>query len=362
MKKIFYLASLCLFAVSCGQTPNQLKLTGTGISSPNDILVYELENEKPIDTIKVSNGAFTYTCELAGEPRILLLMNNSSMMHFFITEPANLTLAGDTGTIQGSPLNDRLAEVLHAYRNTGKDFEASKTAIFDKIDSEQREMTAEEMSELQSLDNEARELYSKTLKSLYEDDKNTPVGVMEMIFIQAFITDEEFAAMYAEGGKAVQTFQPFIKSMEAAAVTKATQPGAKFVDFEGVNPKDATQSIKLSDFAGKDKYVLVDFWASWCGPCRKAMPAIKALHDKYASKGLVVIGAVISDKIADHLEAAEALGVTWTQIFDSKKEIGSKYGIKGIPTLLLIDRDGTILTRTHDGAEIVEKVHSLLGK
>nr|WP_281253975.1 TlpA disulfide reductase family protein [Dysgonomonas massiliensis] len=150
--------------------------------------------------------------------------------------------------------------------------------------------------------------------------------------------------------------------MEAKANKAKTEVGQKFLDFSGVNPKDTTQVLKLSDYAGKDKYVLLDFWASWCGPCRAAMPELKAMNDKYASKGLEVLGIVVSDKLEEHLQAAEALNVTWTQIFDNKNELGTLYGIESIPTLILLDKDGTILARTYKKVEIAEKVESLLGK
>jgi peroxiredoxin len=92
------------------------------------------------------------------------------------------------------------------------------------------------------------------------------------------------------------------------------------------------------------------------------MPEIKMLNEKYSNKGLEVIGVVVGDNIKNHLQAAEALKVTWTQIFDYKNEFTSLYGIEGIPTLILLDKDGTILLRTHEKDEITEKIQSLLGK
>lgn len=182
------------------------------------------------------------------------------------------------------------------------------------------------------------------------------------MLIQNDLPFDEFKSMYEQGGEAAKSFPPFVKMLEAKANMERTEVGAKFIDFEGVNPKNTTQTIKLSDFAGKEKYVLLDFWASWCGPCRQAMPEIKALNDKYSAKGLEVIGVVVSDELDNHLQSAKSLDVTWTQIFDNKDALVTLYGLEGIPTLILLDKDGTILVRTHEKQEVKEKIESLLGK
>lgn len=362
MKKLFYLVGLCLLAVACKQTPEQMVLTASGISTTNDIYVYDVVANKVIDTIKVNNGDFTYTYGAVDEPKLLVLTDNVAMKSFLIAENGNLTLSGDAGVVKGAPLNDRLAALDTEFRNATKDLQSKAEAMMKNAEKDSRDLTEAEMIELQGMDTERVTLFTGIIKKYFEKDKGTILGVIELMFIQNDLPLDEFKAMYEQGGEITKNFPPFVKMLESKTNMDKTKVGAKFVDFEGVNPKNTGQKIKLSDYAGKDKYVLLDFWASWCGPCRQAMPEIKKLNDKYSGKGLEVIGVVVNDELESHLKMAESLNVSWTQIFDDKNELASLYGLEGIPTLILLDKDGTILIRTHGKEEIIEKIESLLGK
>lgn len=361
MKKLFYLMGLCLLAVACKQSPGQFTLTASGFSTKiNDIYVSDMANN-PIDTIKVNAGSFTYTYDIVGEPKLLLLRDNASVTHIVVAEKGKVTLDGKTGVVKGSPLNDRLSDFTEAYRNIVKELE-KKTGSWKNAEKEKRELTEEEAKQQKDLGEEVGDSITAVLKRYYEKDKGTVVGALQLAFLHSSISEEEFMALYEQGGEAAATYPPLVKMFERKKDEKKTQIGAKFIDFEGINPKDINQTLKLSDFAGKDKYILLDFWASWCGPCKAAMPEIKKLNDKYSGKGLEVIGVIVNDKLENHLKSAEALDITWTQIFDNKDELGTLYGIKGIPTLILLDKDGTILVRTNNKGEVVEKIESLLGK
>ena len=102
----------------------------------------------------------------------------------------------------------------------------------------------------------------------------------------------------------------------------ATAAGNKFVDFtvEG----DSVQ--KLSDYVGRGRYTLVDFWASWCGPCRREMPVIKELYDEFNSKGLDVVGVAVWDEPEDSKKAMEQLELPWPQILNAKSVPTDLYG------------------------------------
>lgn len=361
MKRLFYLAVLGLLAVACNQTGGELVLKGTGLSVTGDVYVYDIVANVPVDTIAVQDGAFTYTYKIEGEPKLFILTDGQYLTHYLVTEKGNLSLDSDSGSIKGAPLNDRLVEFMTAYRSAGKELEDKKSALIESM-GEDQEPSEELINEIQALNKEQGALIAETARGFYQKDKETIVGAIELMFLQGVMDDTELVSLYEQGGEPVKQFKPLAQLVEASANKAKTSVGAMYLDLEGVNPKDESQTMKLSDFAGKDKYVLLDFWASWCGPCRAAMPEIKRLNDTYGNKGLEVLGLVMSDKLEDHLASAEALGVTWTQIFDSKNEFGNIYGIEGIPTLILLDKDGTILVRTHDKEEVVMKIESLLGK
>lgn len=362
MKKLFYLMGLCALAIACKQSPDKLTLTASDLSVVNDIYVYDAANRETVDTIKVVDGGFFYTSGNMAEPKLLLMTDNKNFMRYIIGENGNLTLVGDTGIVTGAALNNRLAEFSREYRKAGQEMSDKKTAIFKKAESEKRQMSEEELAQMNALDKEQLDAFASVVKKYYATDKDNMLGVLQLIYFQHLAPEEDFLALYEQGGDVVKNYPSFVKMLEAKVNFEKTQVGGKYVDVEGINPNNTAQTLKLSDYVGKDKYVLLDFWASWCGPCKAAMPEIKKLNDTYSGKGLEVIGLVVSDDLDTHLTTAKELNVTWTQIFDNKDAASTLYGIKGIPTLILLDKDGTILLRTYNKVEVKEKIESLLGK
>lgn len=145
-----------------------------------------------------------------------------------------------------------------------------------------------------------------------------------------------------------------------AATLQATEPGNPFIDIEAPTPEGDT--VRLSDYAGKGKYVLVDFWASWCGPCRASIPELKELYAKYHDKGFEVIGVSLDAKKDAWLKGIADLDIPWPQMSDVKlwNSAGAKeYGIKAIPCTILIDPDGKIVERNPN---IKEKLGEIFGE
>ncbi|RQO71996.1 alkyl hydroperoxide reductase [Pedobacter sp. KBW06] len=152
----------------------------------------------------------------------------------------------------------------------------------------------------------------------------------------------------------------FAKSMEKA---RATSIGAIAMDFSQNDMND--RPVKLSDFRGK--YLLLDFWASWCGPCRQENPNVVKAYKTYKDKNFTVLGVSLDQpgKKQDWLQAIEKDGLTWTQLSDLqgwKNAASTLYGVRGIPANFLIDPQGKIVGKDLRGAALEKKLGELLGK
>lgn len=154
-----------------------------------------------------------------------------------------------------------------------------------------------------------------------------------------------------------QNDKDILRIKELTDKQKTTAQGTKFIDFEMQTPEGKT--VKLSDYAGKGKVVLVDFWASWCGPCRREMPALVEAYAKYKGKNFEIVGVSLDRDAAAWKESIKQMNMTWPQMSDLKfwqSEGAQLYAVNSIPHVVLIDGQGTIIARGLHGEELHKKL------
>ena len=116
-----------------------------------------------------------------------------------------------------------------------------------------------------------------------------------------------------------------------------------FADFEAVQPDGKT--VKFSDYVGRGKYILVDFFASWCGPCMMEIPYLKAAYEKYHGDNFDIVGVAISDAPENTARAVEANQIPWNIIYNAQKTPAQLYEFNSIPQIFLFGPDGRLLKR-----------------
>ena len=188
-----------------------------------------------------------------------------------------------------------------------------------------------------------------------KENKNDEVAIEALKAIYSDLEVEEAQAAIKLLGKKNLQNETVQKMQAQIESTLATREGCKFIDFE-------VDGVKFSDFVGKGKYVLVDFWASWCGPCKREIPNIKEVYKKYAGENFDVLSVAVWDKLEDTQAAIKSEGLTWNQIVNAQRIPTDIYGIQGIPQIMLFGPDGTILKRDLRGEGIEAAVKEALGR
>lgn len=152
------------------------------------------------------------------------------------------------------------------------------------------------------------------------------------------------------------------KSAPKDTASTATQDdGVQYIDFEMETPNG--NNIKVSDIVNKNKYTLIDFWASWCGPCHAEMPTIVKAYDDFHSKGLEIIGVSLDSDKTDWVNAIDKLKMTWPQVSDLKgwECAGARiYGVHSIPASVLVNQQGMIVAQNLRGDDLLRKLAELM--
>ncbi len=211
------------------------------------------------------------------------------------------------------------------------------------------------------------------LNKYYADTLVAPAVLSEVVY---YLDDNELSAIFAKMPENVKSDKFVARTIESTTARLGTAVGKKFTDFTvdhvaGVD-KDGNpiyEKKSLSDFVGKGKVMLVDFWSPWCPPCKAEIPNIKAVWEKYHGDDFDVLSVAVweeSRKMDWHntIDTAAVYGMKWLQLNNGHQEPASLYGIDGIPHMILFDKDGTILKRGDDlrGAATEKAVAEVLGR
>lgn len=375
MKKIALIAICLLPAAVMAQGKFTINAKVGNLGSPaKAYLQYGSRANPTVDSANVVEGKFTFTGPLTTVSQAAIIIKHDATpaargvaadAFLFYLEPAPMQIVSATdsvkhATVKGSKINED-NEKYKALTKSALDKNAALMNEYYAKTPEQRKDEAY-MKTVYSRDEAIRKEIAALNKQFYAANLDSYVGLVAYqgtIDLDADLTGTE--AEFNKFSAAVKATDLGKSIAQTIASAKKTGIGQMAMDFTQNDVND--KPVKLSDFRGK--YVLLDFWASWCGPCRGENPNVVKAYNAYKDKNFTVLGVSLDQpgKKAEWLAAIEKDGLTWTQLSDLKgwENAASKmYGVRGIPANFLIDPSGKIIAKNIRGEELHKKLSEVI--
>lgn len=359
MKKFGMMAMAALMMAAC-QSENAYTIVGTfdAAGEGDSISLQLVEGRKLVDLQKVPvvNGKFEFK-GVADSVQIAAITMGDAFCQFFL-EPGQIKVDLKLGQMTyalGTPNNNAYESFMSDMKALEDEYaEIAQNAQNPELSEAQRQEVKELMANFEAK-------YYQAVKNSIADNVGNDFGLYNLCNSYYYYTPEELAPVLDGYLAAFPTNARLLQIKKHNDISLETAVGQQFKDFEMADVEGNMH--KLSEYVAANKVTLVDFWASWCGPCRAEMPAVKAAYEEYKAKGFGIVGISLDNNKEAWVAAIKSLGANWAHLSDLKGwqcEGAKLYGVNSIPATVLVAQDGTILARNVRGEAIKEKLAELL--
>lgn len=359
-KHVLFLLALVLGLSACNEKTKGFKVD-VSLANGNDKTVYlqKFVDNTPviIDSAVIKNDLATMTAPI-DDPQILYALKVKGMrgsMPFF-ADNQDVTIVGDMHNPEAVAImasetqseldayNDQLnqlqTQVMEHYQAMNKAIELNDSAMMDSL----TQVGTLLLDNMNSYRDEYIKQHADSFLAHYI--LNESKQEYELPYLKELMSNFTTESLYTK------ELNDYIAQKERLEV------GQPFIDFTLQTNEDT--ELVLSQLIPQNKLTLVDFWASWCGPCRHENPVVKAAYEQFHDKGFDVVGVSVDQDEAAWLKALEEDQLPWTQVRDSENTASEDYMIYYIPSNFLFDQDGTMVAKGLRGDDLVAKLSELL--
>ena len=369
MKSIFSTVALAFVAMAAfAQQTAEYNIKGTCAADVKKVYIVNplaRGNQALCDSAAVTAGKFALkgTAQKDALLRIFIKQTPYAMPFFNDGTPIQADMVKKT--ISASEQNNKLV----AYDNELDAMNDELKPFFDEYNKARQSGATQELLQKLTKELEAKmapvqeRIANRTLEIVKANQNNLiPAAFLGNLVYQLEFDQikDRFDAKYAYvNHPALARANQMVKML----AKKAAFIGQKFTDLEENDVNG--QPHKLSEYLGKGNYVLLDFWASWCGPCRGEMPNVKAAYEKYKGKGFNIVALSFDNKLDSWKKAIEEMQMPWIHLSDLKgwqTVAGQVYGVNSIPASFLVDPNGTIIAADLRGDKLGAKLKEIYGE
>ncbi|MFR9523195.1 MAG: TlpA disulfide reductase family protein [Rikenellaceae bacterium] len=342
MKKIIY-AALALLVCSCSSGGYTLTGTIEGVMAGDSIMLYSFSaTDTPMSAALVStDGQINLSGSIDGADMAVLVLNNQSEIGMLFVESGDIVVAqNENGAFEfaGTPLND--ANVAYS---------AEVSAIQQNYAALDPDLAAEELLTAQE---ELYDQYLALTSSTIDANLNNMFGAY--LFASGEIRDleaDEAMARIAEFSQEIQALDFMAEIVESIEASLRTEVGQPYTDVNMVDNQG--NDVAVSSLLAQGKYVLIDFWATWCGPCMEEMPYLKSAYAQFKDKGFEIYGISLDRSAEDWKSMLDKGDMPWVNVLYTESDNAAElYAVSSIPTNFLISPEGIIVAKNLRGEDI----------
>jgi len=351
-----------LLGISCKPDKDAFIIQGKieGLKTPYVYLIHPQETGEKIDTLEVKNGVFRIKGKVTNPNVYLLAFGPDYMPLEIMLEPGKFEVSGkiedaDTWRVEGG----QLQKTYNRYMDLMIPYNDRYTELYNQLTTAKLEGNAEEVENLSGQLDSIKDIY---YEKSYQFVEEQPVSILSAKLISEILMSNPD----------VNRLQPVIDKFDDHV--RQSSFGQRIITTMTTIQKTAVGTVAplftMNDLEGnqislekyKGKYVLVDFWASWCGPCRDENPRIVGIFNKFKGPKFDILGVSIDQNREKWKEAVVADQLAWTQVIDDSNVANKEYGVVAIPANVLVDPQGVIVAKNLFGRKLEQKLAEVLNK